>query len=101
MRFTLGQPVSVSAVLERNKGECRWERRDMPEPTHGIVVGYRNLNDGRMDSDYDEYSGRTSQFYVPKRGFQAVLVAFNLDRKPLVALAVDIAPARSSGDQTT
>ena len=89
--LALGQAVRVVAILER-VDDLVWQRRELPEPVEGFLMGYRNRNNGRMDSERDEYSNRISTYYVPMRGFKAALVSIHLYRKPVVALPDDVHP---------
>lgn len=86
--MNLGQRVRVHAVME--KEEYVWQRRELPHPVKGIVVAQKNRVNGDMDSDYDEWSGKSYRFYVPKSGFKAFDVAYNLRRLPMVVLPGDL-----------
>lgn len=89
--LALGQAVRVVAILERND-DLVWQRRELPVPIEGFLMGYRNRNDGKMGSEWDEFSNRSYEYYQPVRGFKAALVSVHLYRKPVVALPQDVQP---------
>jgi hypothetical protein len=85
-RLALGTVVTVVAVLVRTYtrgGSLHWERHACV-PRRGIVVGYRNRNNGHWE--YED----GGKWYVADRGFQTVLVAEDLVRSHLVVLPTDV-----------
>lgn len=70
-----------------------WERSEEYErPLEGILIGYRNRHDGRMEWERDEWSGvgGRSECYVATRGYKTALVAIDLKTNPVVALPDDV-----------
>ena len=88
---TLGQPVLVSAVLERQGehikcGERRaWVRVPLPKRIKACVMGLRNLQDGTTEWPMGD-EGTTWHETGRK---MALLLALDLRRKPIFALPRD------------
>jgi len=71
--------VTQPIVDVRNRGsEVRKHRA-------GLVIGLRNLSNGGVEYGYDE----GTQFF-PESHFQAVIVAYDLRRKPFLVLPDDL-----------
>lgn len=96
----LGQPVKFTATLKRG-GETRmaerfgrqvaehwkvWRRHQHPA-IEGIIVGQRTLANGRA-----EYEHEAGMVWYPGTAvrFTAYLIAFDLHRKPVLVMPVDI-----------
>jgi hypothetical protein len=84
--LTLGQPCQIDHYLVRrstfngNAGWLKfWETVPLKEPKAGLVMGVRNLSNGKNDS-----WGDGVVIYNPKDRFRALLVATDLHRKPVL-----------------
>jgi hypothetical protein len=98
MKFELGAPVTFTHTLDRKREYVRplgparqweappgfdrkwWEAEPVdPWGRPGIVIGRRTLADG-------ETHGFESTFFRPTRHFRAYIVAWHLDRAPVLCL---------------
>lgn len=86
MNVELGQKVSFSATLTRNKGSFsrRYWTSNPKERTDGIIVGIRTLANGAVD--HDDYGN----YFVGNAYFRAYLVSYNLRRAPVYVLEGDL-----------
>lgn len=101
-RLELGQRVRYAATLRRaveyaplqfgqwtNRRRKVWKRGDWrgePDPGEGIVVGLRTLADGFSDWESEE----VGYVFTPTDRHSAVLIAYDLRRKPVLALLEDV-----------
>lgn len=92
-KLKLGHPIEFSATLLRVtekephvSTEKKFWREVSCQAQRGIVVGTRTLWNGRLewDSDGDEYSSWEFSFFVFEEPVPAFLVAFALNRKPVL-----------------
>ena len=56
-----------------------WEESKLIEPVNGIVVGMRNLSNGK-----NEYVHEYGNVYEPKEHFRALVIAYGIFRKPIL-----------------
>ena len=91
-KFNFGDKVVIKNKLERRRKETYkagilkvWEQPPYEtfEPTEGVFLGYRTLNDGRRRwfSDYIEYR--------PVYYFTAALVAINSKTNPFYSTDIE------------
>lgn len=93
----LGARVKLTQALVREQGReshpqfgthwsKMWRTRPLKAPVEGIIVGRRTLNQG-----FNEWIGNDEgiTFVITDR-FQAVLVAFDMRRKPVPVLEEDL-----------
>lgn len=92
MNYELGQKITVGFQLKRVskfvkdgdspwKQEWKvWDERKLRGPIEGIVIGIRNLSNGKNHNLGNE--GGT--MYEPKEHFKAIIVAYQLSRKPIL-----------------
>lgn len=91
MNYTLGQKVTTMKYLKRvsryiQEGEAPWktewkfwDERQLKSPIEGIVIGIRNLSNGK-----NNYIPEHGNDYEPKEHFKAIIVAYQLSRKPIL-----------------
>ena len=92
MSYELGQKITVGFQLKRvsrfvQDGDAPWkqewkywEERKLRAPLDGIVIGIRNLSNGK-----NHYLGsEEGMSYEPKEHFKAIIVAYQLSRKPIL-----------------
>lgn len=90
--YSLGQKVTTIKYLKRiskfvQDGEAPWktefkvwDERQFRSPIEGIVIGIRNLSNGK-----NIYMGQEEGVvYEPKEHFKAIIVAYQLSRKPIL-----------------
>lgn len=80
----LGTRVRAYSHLVRE--DTTWVTRPLNPPVDGFLTGQRTRNSGFWESEPDEWSGRTSEWYEIRRSFKAYDVTYSLHRKPLVCL---------------
>lgn len=99
IEFKLGQPVVARAVTVRvpdPDGElgAHWERSPLDEPAHGIVVGCRVKQAGRIvaESETDEFGYKHAKWNGWRRtgSFPVILVATDLRRNHLICPVDDV-----------
>lgn len=92
----LGQKVRVRATLCREDSDEKlgfqrarlvWKRRT-PGTIDAVVVGVRTLSNGIVSYSFEDGVG-----YRAKEHFPALLVSFDLRRKPVFALPDDVEEA--------
>ena len=90
--MVLGGGARVAATLLRvRRGGCKvWARIPLMNPTTGIVVGCRTLSNGQVTYWEDGTA------YEPTEHLPAVLVATNLRRRHVFALAEDLTATTDS-----
>lgn len=87
MKVELGQKVSFSATLTRNKGSFSrryWTSNPTKEGIDGVIVGIRTLANGAVD--HDDYGN----YFVGNVYFRAYLVSYDLRRTPVYVLEGDL-----------
>jgi hypothetical protein len=90
--YSLGQKVTTMKYLKRIskfvqdgdtpwKQEFKvWDERTFKSPVEGIVIGVRNLSNGK-----NHYLGsEEGMSYEPKEHFKAIIVDYQLYRKPIL-----------------
>jgi hypothetical protein len=84
-KLTLGQPVTFTATLERRKKLLNrsWHEVECEE-RKGVVVGTRTLWDGDIEREEAEEEGTYYKWFNPSTHHNAFLVAFALNRKPIL-----------------
>jgi len=97
--YQLGDRVTFTRSLTRrsHSDETWWHLRSWttegypgqpePEPRLGIVIGVRNLANGRVLCGYEE----PTEFH-PTEHFRAYLIAYDLRRSPVYVLPEHITP---------
>lgn len=86
----LGQKITISSELIRKSRYVResdsspfkyeekfWDEVKLRNPIDGIVIGVRKLSNGR-----NHYIPEYGNDYEPREHFKAVIVAYDLSRKP-------------------
>lgn len=88
--FSLGQKVRFKNPLKR-----RWESPNTKKWVtdvwdsayrNGVVVGKRTLSNGTVSSGYD------GSEYMPKETFSALIISFDMHRKPVKVRIEDVEP---------
>jgi hypothetical protein len=92
MNYELGQKVTVITKLKRVskfiqeskespfKAEYKlWEEQKLRDPINGIIVGVRKLSNGK-----NHWNGETGNDYEPKEHFKALIIAYHINRKPIL-----------------
>lgn len=86
----LGQPITFTKTLMRkdeyrrndfgwNERYREWKTEELREPKNGIIIGYRNLSNGRAD-----YEHECGWLYTPQSHFKALVVVTSLRSKPII-----------------
>lgn len=91
----LGDPIIITNELKRKSRYVKesdsspfryeekfWQETKLRNPITGIVVGIRKLSNGR-----NHYIPEYGNDYEPKEHFKAIIVAYNLSRKPKLVKA--------------
>lgn len=104
--YELGQPVTITGTAVKKKTFSSTAYTDVtyangPLPTRqnydnpriytkGVIVGARNITDGKVKGGGDD----DGYYYVPTRGTsrRVWLVAFDLNMKPVMCFAHQLAP---------
>jgi hypothetical protein len=94
MRYNLGDKVLVGHCITKygELGYVHWERNEFPESITGIVVGFRVVQNGLWERDWEGYSYTGSKYFVPNKYISCYLVATGLRNKHLNVLPEDMGP---------
>jgi len=89
--YTLGQKITVESQLKRiskfvQEGDVPWrteykvwDDQKLRQPIKGMVIGVRNLSNGK-----NCYEKEIGNVYTPKEYFKALIVVYKLSRKPIL-----------------
>jgi hypothetical protein len=86
-KLTLGHPITYTATYRRwSKGDLRWWQTQEHDERQGIVIGIRTLWDGDVYTEHldAEDGGGVSSTFTGREHKQAYLVAYALNRKPIL-----------------